>query len=234
MQLIPVVDVKGGAVVRAHRGEREAYRPIRTPLSPTAAPRDVVAGLMTLAPFRTLYVADIDAITGTGNNDAAVLELGRAFPGLDLWVDVGERDPARFAARATTGLGTSIVGTESLGAADVEAALAAEGVILSLDHDAAGPRGPERAHLDARLWPSRVIVMTLARVGSGEGPDMAALEQTRARAAGQGVAPALYAAGGVRGPQDLEILARAGIAGALVASALHDGRIDAETARRWA
>ncbi len=234
MQLIPVVDLKGGVVVRAHRGEREAYRPIVTPLSPTASPCDVVAGLLSLAPFRTLYVADIDAITGVGGNDEALRDLRRTFPGLELWLDAGEGDPARIAARAKTGPGTPIVGTESLGEADVEAALAADGVILSLDHDAAGPRGPQRAHRDARLWPARVIVMTLARVGSGEGPDMDALERTSQLAERQGVAPALYAAGGVRGPVDLEALAQAGIAGALVASALHDGRIDPETARRWA
>ena len=234
MQLIPVIDLKGGVVVRAHRGEREAYRPIQTPLSLSARPDDVVAGLLALAPFRTLYVADIDAITGAGDNDAAIRGLARTFPGLALWVDAGERDPARIAARAKNGLGTSIVGTESLGEADVEAALGADGVILSLDHDATGPRGPERAHSDARLWPARVIVMTLARVGSGEGPDMAALDRTARRAAEQSVEPALYAAGGVRGPEDLAALAAAGIAGALVASALHDGRIGRDHARRWA
>lgn len=234
MQLIPVVDLKGGVVVRAHRGEREAYRPIETPLSSSAMPCDVVSGLLALAPFRTLYVADIDAITGVGTNDVALRDLRIRFPDIALWVDAGEGDPARIAARAKTGPGTPIVGTESLGEADVEAALAMDGVILSLDHDAAGPRGPEQAHRDARLWPARVIVMTLARVGSGEGPDMAALDRTARRAQAQGASPALYAAGGVRGPADLEVLARAGIAGALVASALHDGRIDRESARRWA
>lgn len=234
MQLIPVVDLKGGVVVRAHRGEREAYRPIRTPLAPSSAPQEVVAGLLALAPFRTLYVADLDAIAGGAGNGPAIAGLRDAFPGLELWVDAGESDPARIAARAAAGLGTSIVGTESLGEADVEPALAAEGVILSLDCDAAGPRGPRRVHEDARLWPARVIVMTLARVGSGEGPDMAAVSRTAARAAEQGVRPALYAAGGVRGVQDLDALAQAGVAGALVASALHDGRIDPAAARHLA
>jgi phosphoribosylformimino-5-aminoimidazole carboxamide ribotide isomerase len=35
----------------------------------------------------------------------------------------------------------------------------------------------------------------------------------------------LYAAGGVRGRHDLQVLRDAGIAGVLVASALHDGRL---------
>ena len=35
MEVIPVIDIKGGAVVRARMGRREQYRPIQTPLSPT-------------------------------------------------------------------------------------------------------------------------------------------------------------------------------------------------------
>ncbi|MFG1375908.1 HisA/HisF-related TIM barrel protein [Xanthobacter autotrophicus] len=235
MQLIPVVDLKGGCVVHALRGERDAYRPIHTPLAATSAAEDVVAGLLVLAPFRTLYIADLDAIAGTGGHGEVIDALRAAFPALDLWVDAGEAHPDQVRGRAARGRGTSVIGTETL--PDVAAArevLAAEGAILSLDHDAAGPRGPVAVHEDATLWPERVIVMTLARVGSGEGPDLATLERTAARAAGVGRHPALYAAGGVRGPEDLERLAAAGAAGVLVASALHDGRIAPDTARLWA
>lgn len=234
MQLIPVVDLKGGCVVHARRGERDAYRPIRTPLAATSLPIDVVTGLLALAPFRTLYVADLDAIAGIGGHGEVIDGLKAAFPQLDLWVDAGEAHPDQVRARAAQGRGTSVIGTESL--PDVAAAgevLAAEGVILSLDHDAAGPRGPAAVHDDPAFWPERVIVMTLARVGSGEGPDLAALERTAARAAGMGRRPSLYAAGGVRGPEDLDRLAAAGAAGVLVATALHDGRIGPDAARLW-
>ncbi|MFS8038732.1 HisA/HisF-related TIM barrel protein [Xanthobacter sp. AM11] len=215
------------------RGQRAAYRPIRTPLAATSRPLDVVAGLLALAPFRTLYVADLDAITGTGDHCATLDDLHAAFPQLDLWVDAGEADAARIRQRAASGRGVSVVGTETLGAA-AAGVLAAGPLVLSLDHDAAGPLGPPAVHADARLWPERVIVMTLARVGSGEGPDLASLDGIAARAVAAGVAPALFAAGGVRGPGDLEALSRRGIAGALVASALHDGRIAPRDAQRWA
>ncbi|MEP9356778.1 HisA/HisF-related TIM barrel protein [Xanthobacter sp. KR7-65] len=220
--------------MRARKGERASYRPIHTPLAATSAPSDVVAGLLGLAPFRTLYVADLDAIAGAGNNAPVIAALRRSYPGLALWVDAGEGDPARITARAAAGLGTSVVGTETLAEATLEAALAAPGAILSLDHDAAGPRGPLRAHEDPTLWPQQVIVMTLAKVGSGEGPDLDALAHTAARAQRAGRDPALYAAGGVRDQRDLDTLARLGLAGALVASALHDGRISSSQARLWA
>jgi uncharacterized protein related to proFAR isomerase len=63
--------------------------------------------------------------------------------------------------------------------------------------------------------------MTLARVGSGSGPDVARLRDIRARAANA----ALYAAGGVRNASDLAALKRDGITGALVASSLHAGEL---------
>jgi phosphoribosylformimino-5-aminoimidazole carboxamide ribotide isomerase len=63
--------------------------------------------------------------------------------------------------------------------------------------------------------------MTLARVGSGAGPDVERLAAVQRIAAGRRI----YAAGGVRDAADLAALARAGIAGALVATALHDGRL---------
>ena len=75
--------------------------------------------------------------------------------------------------------------------------------------------------MESRAWPRRLIVMTLARVGSGAGPDIDRLSAIRDAASGRNI----YAAGGVRDGVDLAILKRAGIAGALVATSLHDGRL---------
>ncbi|MFG1308932.1 HisA/HisF-related TIM barrel protein [Xanthobacter tagetidis] len=231
MQLIPVLDLKGGQVVRAVQGERQAYRPWNSDLARSADPLHVVARMLEIAPFRTLYVADLDAITGSGQHDTEIRALRARFPALTLWVDSGETGPAALAARLSAGLGVPVVGTESLSGLDAaRAALAAPGVILSLDRDARGLRGPKALHAMPELWPEEVIVMTLARVGSGEGPDMEALDAATAlRRSGR-----FYAAGGVRDAADLDALARRGIAGALVASALHDGRIGPEAARRYA
>jgi phosphoribosylformimino-5-aminoimidazole carboxamide ribotide isomerase len=74
---------------------------------------------------------------------------------------------------------------------------------------------------EANIWPTNVIVMTLARVGSASGPDMNWLTTIKSRAANRQV----YAAGGVRDANDLASLAAAGIAGALVATSLHNGKL---------
>ena len=71
-----------------------------------------------------------------------------------------------------------------------------------------------------------VIVLDLARVGTGAGVDHVLLREVRAAAP----AVTLLAGGGVRDPADLVRLADDGCDGALVASALHDGRLGPRTA----
>src|SRR5262245_5294767 len=92
MDVIPVIDLKAGQVVHARRGERARYAPIATPLAPTSDPLDVARGLLAIHPFPALYVADLDALMGSGNNRAALARLRAAFPRLTLWVDSGIAD----------------------------------------------------------------------------------------------------------------------------------------------
>jgi phosphoribosylformimino-5-aminoimidazole carboxamide ribotide isomerase len=96
--------------------------------------------------------------------------------------------------------------------------------VLSLDFRGDEFLGPRALLEDSFLWPDRVIVMTLARVGTGGGPDLARVRDIARRA---GTARRVYAAGGVRGPADLRALRSEGAAGALVATALHEGKIKA-------
>jgi phosphoribosylformimino-5-aminoimidazole carboxamide ribotide isomerase len=228
MDLIPVIDLKGGVVVHARRGDRANYRPIETPLSPSAMPLDVARGLMALSPFQRLYIADLDAIAGSGDNIAAIRAIKGAFPALELWVDRGIARPGEVQPWRAMGLGPVVLGSESApDIATFRSALADAGAeaVLSLDFRAKDFQGPREILADAAAWPRRVIAMTLARVGSGAGPDLERLAAIKTRAAGRSV----YAAGGVRDASDLAALARLGIAGALVATALHDGRLDPRT-----
>ncbi|MEW8382346.1 MAG: nickel transporter, partial [Candidatus Thiodiazotropha taylori] len=64
MKLIPVIDLMNGIVVRAIRGQRQSYLPSSTPLCQSSQPEAVISALLSLYPFDTLYIADLDAITG--------------------------------------------------------------------------------------------------------------------------------------------------------------------------
>jgi phosphoribosylformimino-5-aminoimidazole carboxamide ribotide isomerase len=222
LRVIPVIDLMHGQVVHARKGDRASYRPLESPLSPTSDPVDVVGGLLTVYPFPTLYAADLDAIRGDGDNFRALRRIRAEFPALQMWVDNGSAASAAIEALIDADLGAPVVGSES----QRDSALIAQHrdsrrVVLSLDFRSDAFQGPQEVLAEPALWPSRVIVMTLARVGSGAGPDLARLAAIRSIAGGR----ELYAAGGVRDAADLSALKAAAAAGALIASALHERRI---------
>src|ERR1700677_3216681 len=110
---IPVIDLTGGQVVRARMGDRASYRPLGSPLSPTSDAVDVVRGLLGVFPFPALYVADLDAIQGSGDNSQTLRRIRAAFPSLQVWVDNGVADASALDAFIEADLGTLVIGRES-------------------------------------------------------------------------------------------------------------------------
>jgi phosphoribosylformimino-5-aminoimidazole carboxamide ribotide isomerase len=223
--LIPALDLQGGGVVHAKGGTRSSYRPIETPLGPADDPFAIARGLLALTGSPVLYVADLDAVEGTGNHYALCRDLAHALPGVDLWIDAGFSNVTDCAFWLPLGA-TLVIGSESLPAMDNWHELRSafgETLVLSLDFAAEGQRGPSPLFADPAHWPSRTIAMSLDRVGKDEGPDLERLQVLVGSAPGR----AVYASGGVRNSKDLESLADAGAHGALIANALHRGAITA-------
>ncbi|MBM3578582.1 MAG: nickel transporter [Alphaproteobacteria bacterium] len=218
MQIIPVIDIRSGVVVRARAGDRDSYAPIMSALAPTSAPVDVVAGFLALHSFERIYIADLDAIQGSGDNRHEIEALVERFPAMRFMVDAGATSSDwRGVARVEC-----VIGSESL--RDIESLRARKDdpdVVLSLDFRDDVFLGPDTLSNCADLWPSQVIVMTLTRVGVGAGPDFDHVVKIIERAGDRRV----FAAGGVRDARDLEQLEALGAAGALVATALHDGAL---------
>lgn len=233
MQVIPVIDIRNGLVVRAVAGRRHEYSPLATPLAETSDPLSVARGLMSLHPFEALYVADLDAIERRGENREIIAAIEQAIAPARVWIDAGFARRADAAPWLTCAGAEPVFGSETLAAAGEAAVLRDDPrAILSLDFSAQGFLGDARLLAQTALWPDRLIVMTLARVGADQGPDLPRFREIAARAGGRRV----HAAGGVRGLGDLLALKQAGAAGALVASALHDGRLtgaDLAALRRW-
>jgi phosphoribosylformimino-5-aminoimidazole carboxamide ribotide isomerase len=251
MQVIPVLDLLDGHVVRAVRGERTAYLPIRSPLAATSEPLHIARALLAASGARTLYIADLGAILQQGAHVETLAALRAALPGIAIWLDAGFADyasmhalferidasgkPDAFDPSAPRPLATlvPVFGTESL--RDIGAPHAAETAglspVLSLDHRAGQLLSTDAlcaTSTPARSWwPRRVIAMTLDQVGSYDGPDLATFQRIRASA------PAdtdVIGAGGIRHRDDLAAAGRTGATAWLVASALHDGRIGAPLA----
>jgi uncharacterized protein related to proFAR isomerase len=177
-----------------------------------------------------LYVADLDALMGRTPQVAALREILRALPQIELWLDAGFADAAAAQAlRACIGAGAErivpVFASEALASRDALRGCGgpAGAALLSLD-GRNGQRLDRAGCWDApELWPARVIVMTLDRVGSAAGPDLDTLLALRARSPNT----RFIGAGGIRDSADLERARRAGAEAWLVASALHDGRLPA-------
>ena len=224
--LIPVIDLKDGMVVHAREGRREEYRPVESRLAGGAEPAKIVAALLALHAFRRLYIADLDAIERRGDNLESIRAIRRNFPDLELWTDTGIGDDRALERWLDAALGQPVIGSESLHDSEfmtlVRDRCADASPVLSLDYrgdDFMGP--PALLTHPERHWPRRILAMNLQRVGSDRGPDLGLIVGLANRVPGCKV----YAAGGVRSTGDLETIMATGAAGALLASALHDGRI---------
>ncbi len=241
MRIVGVIDLKDGTAVHAVRGDRERYRPVRSAIG--GADGDALAlarGFRAELGIEEVYVADLDAIVG-GSDRAAGSDhpalLGALAGEARLMVDAGVSEPAAAWALLDLGAQRVIVGTETLGGAAALDRLLADlpegavilsvdlrdGRVLSPDPQLAGRSAPDALARLQRPGLREAIVLDLARVGSGEGPDVELIAELHDAFPDL----ELLAGGGVRHAGDLRALDAAGAAGALVATALHHGVIGA-------
>ncbi|HMC64926.1 MAG TPA: HisA/HisF-related TIM barrel protein [Gemmataceae bacterium] len=234
MRILPVLDLKGGQVVRGVAGRRKEYRPIVSRIVSSAEPLAVARAFREQFGLRELYVADLDAIAGGPPDQATLVDL--LDDGFQLWVDAGVGPSGNtLKALAVMGVGAPIAGLESLQGAEellfVLERLPRGSVVFSLDMTdgkpvaRAGWTGADPwliARQAVRLGVRRILVLDLAAVGVGQGVSTTGL-CTRLREAFPYLQ--IVTGGGVRGPEDLRLLKGSGVNAVLVASALHDGRL---------
>ncbi|AFC98992.1 proFAR isomerase (HisA)-like protein [Methanocella conradii HZ254] len=222
MRCILACDLKGGIVVRGVRGERDKYRPIAES-SRIVHTSDPVEVIRRLRPSEA-YIADLDRITGAGDN----LEVIKRLSGMTrTMVDAGISSPLDF-KEAMEAAGSVIIGTETATLSAIEQCQGSRTIIsLDMRHGRTMCRDPslnlsplEVIGLLNGMELAAVILLDVARVGTGEGVD-ASLVASAASASRHRI----IVGGGVKDASDLELLERCGASGAIVASAIHDGRI---------
>jgi HisA/HisF family protein len=232
LKVIPVIDILNEVAVHAVRGKRSEYKPLESNLTTSTKPIEVARTFKTLG-FNELYIADLDAIIDCRSS---FLDLKQIFDetGLSLMVDSGITSIERAQKLLETGVSKLIVGSETLHSIDFVAEaverFSSGAVVLSLDlkegkvlvqPDFSGPTDPLQLLREFRaIGVSQVIVLDLARVGSGEGVDVDFLKEIINE-----LGMDIYVGGGVRGIDDLVELKNLRISGALIATALHTGKI---------
>ena len=220
VQIIPVIDLKNGIVVHAKHGNRDDYAALQSNICKSADIFDVVESFWELFRFPTLYIADLNAITGQGHNADLLSVVLAAFPAISFWVDGGYPLSAGDFISFPNFL--PVLGSESFDDENVgELINFGSDFILSLDYSATGEMGAKSIFANQELWPDNIIIMNLPKVGSNAGPDIKRLSDYRKHYPEHN----FIAAGGVRDKRDLTELSKAGVRQALVATALHNGNI---------
>jgi phosphoribosylformimino-5-aminoimidazole carboxamide ribotide isomerase len=240
MRILPVIDLLAGKVVRGVAGDRAKYAPIASRLSRDTSPAAVAKAFVAMG-FSECYLADLEAIAGKPpdlTSYAAIRSSGLNV----LWIDAGVRHEAGGLKLANSAVDRSdriVIGLESLQQRDdlklLVERLGSDRFAFSLDLKAGRPLAAAQAWRDIdpleiardviQAGVRRMIVLDLANVGvaSGVGTEKIC----------RGIRTIddrieMVAGGGIRNVEDLQRLANWGCNAALVASALHDGKITAD------
>ncbi len=242
MDILPVLDLLNGLVVRGVGGKRDEYRPVESRLVDRPDILSVARAFRDQLGLTRLYVADLDAILHGRPNREAFRSL--AEEGFELLVDAGFRTVESASVVLADGPAQVIAGLETWPGPRELAQLCCEvgtdRVIFSLDlrhgsalgeHSRWRTRDPLEIGIQAaEAGAKEIIVLDIAQVGIGAGVTTVPLcRQLRERFPEL----RLITGGGVRQGADLSELAAQGIDGILVASALHDGRVTREDVRRF-
>lgn len=238
-QLLPVIDLLRGRVVRGHAGARATYQPWLSPLTPQGDPLELAATLRRDFQRQEAYVADLDALTGGEPQWELLARL--AATGLRLWLDAGTGSVHRVAQlldfqAAHRALAAVIVALESVPTPDdlepLVSAVGPELVAFSLDlhggrvwSTSAEWQVRELTEIAELAWNCGVrqmVVLDVAQVGTSGGPGTLELCRTLKR---RWPPLTLVGGGGIHDARDVAGLAAAGCDRILVASALHAGRL---------
>jgi phosphoribosylformimino-5-aminoimidazole carboxamide ribotide isomerase len=229
-RIIFVMDILNGMVVHAVRGERAKYQPVTgSKVCDTSVPLDMISALS----LREIYIADLDRLQQSGENFGLIRKISEKTRTM---ADIGAENMEDIKKCAEIA-DTIILGTETASLELIEkAALLFPGRIsVSIDmknnkvltRDRKMEIEPlELVKMLNNYNVCNIIILELTRVGTSAGIDVDILKSI-ARASSHQV----LAGGGVKDMDDIKSLEQIGISGALVATAVHSGKIPADLLR---
>jgi len=241
MQVLPVIDLLDGVVVRGVAGQRDKYQPVSSQIAPSPDALSVAHAFRDELGLSEIYLADLDAIIHQRPNTLIYRSLASA--GFDLLIDAGLRDIQTARDLFDHGARAVIAGLEtSTGPDQVEQLLGEFGperIIFSLDMQSGRPLGAlepwatdnpmEIASRVISFGIDRLIVLDLEQVGARAG--VSTLPLCR-RLLVRKPSLRIITGGGIRGLSDLQTLAHEHIDSVLVASALHNATIGRDELRQ--
>ncbi len=226
MKIIPVIDYRKGNVVLAQLGNRDSYQPVSSALCDKPDINSVIEGILTLAEFKTIYIADLDCIENQQLEESLWPSLCSRYPDIEFWIDLGKLSQRWAQFMANISNARPVIGSESHSSIkSLTLSLSALNnyrPLLSIDIRQSRILGPDQLLSGFDNWPDDVVILSLSHVGSNSGPDYDSIRNVSSHLCSQNI----FYGGGTRNEQDIRQLASLNIKGVLVASSLHSEKIN--------
>lgn len=219
VEVIPVLDIMNGLVVHAVAGRREEYKPLRdSVLVKSPDPILILTSLRDMG-FTSVYIADLDAIMGRGDN--GIIVYTAVALNFKVLADVGRRGLNLLDNENIT----YVIGTEYVKYPSEIGFLAGRVISLDMFGDKVLFSNTRRSIDDVieefkTIEFKRVLAIDLSRVGTESGVNKAVISKLIRYFPGK-----LIVGGGVKGEEDILYLKSIGVIGVLVATAIHKGVI---------
>lgn len=223
-RIVFVLDILNGNAVHAVRGERAKYKPVSgSRVCDSSAPMDIISAICP----REVYIADLDRLQHIGDNSGLIEKISSMTRTM---ADTG----AEFVTDVENCLGiadTVILGTETASLELVESASERFPGRINVSIDIKNGRVLAKDR-KMEMEPEKlvtllngydiddIIILELDKVGTGAGIDAGFLGNIAGISEHN-----ILAGGGIRDMDDINALKEAGVSGALVATAVHNGMI---------
>ncbi|NPA62159.1 MAG: HisA/HisF family protein [Methanococci archaeon] len=220
MHIIPVMDLKEGMVVHGKSGMRNKYQPLKSVICETPDPICLAKEYKKRGSGK-IYIADLDAICGEGDNLNLIKNIDFINKIVDAGIKTGEDlDRVREYLNKND---KAIIATETL----IDKELISEkNIIVSLDFkDGKLLNYTVEEVLNLVRKDTPLIILDISSVGTGRGINMKLINEVLNLNKGKNP---IYVGGGVKDIVDIEKCYALGIDGVLVGTAIHRGVIDLE------
>jgi len=223
-RIVFVTDLLGGRVVHAIKGEREKYQPVEnSKVSNSPEPIEMISEIKP----KEVYIADLDRLQHTGNNFEVIKKIS-ALTKTMVNIGVEKSDDIEKCIRIAD---TVILSSEASSFEIMKYASRnypgktsitidiKNGSILTKDEDL--KKEPEElVKLLNELNIKDIVIIDLSKVGTEAGINEDFLREIKGISNHN-----ILFGGGIRDMNDIDTLKEIGISGALVATAIHNGKI---------
>ncbi len=227
------MDIMQGKVVHAIGGKREQYRPIKSIICSTSNPIVIAKAFKNIFDFNELYIADLDAIMGKGDNLKVISKICNET-NMKVMLDFGIDNNSNVNELFNLGVSKVVVGTETLTTIkylnDLIKNFGKERIIPSIDSingkviskclDLNGMDPLIIALKLESIGVSELILLDISKVGTESGVNIELVKKILSS-----ISIPILIGGGIRSINDIQYLKELGVSGVLIATALHKGII---------